>query len=206
MGEYYDWVNVDKKQYISPFDFNLGLKRTESCWENNELLRALFDLLSTDWKGDHIVFLGDYSEATEDEENETLKIIYNDTLSTECPGILYDAVIGDSYKDIAGLYKASEEVVREEIEIYLEWVGKPGEESLNYYDTDVDNPYNGLFIRDGQDFLNMINHTKKVYYSLETTKFFHDNKELHDFNPLPILMAYGEGFKDGEWVGGIVGV
>lgn len=30
MGEYYDWVNADKKECICPNDFDFGYKRTES--------------------------------------------------------------------------------------------------------------------------------------------------------------------------------
>ena len=31
MGEYYDWVNIDKREYISPSDFDLGNKIHESA-------------------------------------------------------------------------------------------------------------------------------------------------------------------------------
>ena len=30
MGEYYNWVNVDRKEYICPADFDLGNKLLES--------------------------------------------------------------------------------------------------------------------------------------------------------------------------------
>ena len=57
MGEYYDWVNISKKEYLSPVDFDLGSKLYESAYAGNPLLGALYDLLSSDWKGDAIVFL-----------------------------------------------------------------------------------------------------------------------------------------------------
>lgn len=38
MGEYYNWVNVDKKEYISPCDFGFGNKRTESLVRGNVFL------------------------------------------------------------------------------------------------------------------------------------------------------------------------
>ncbi len=44
MGEYYDWVNVDRKEYISPVDFNLGSKRHESMGRKNTVLRALHEM------------------------------------------------------------------------------------------------------------------------------------------------------------------
>mgnify|MGYP001772577394 FL=1 len=46
MGQYYCWVNVDKKEYLCPADFDLGNKLHESMSADNALLRALLELLS----------------------------------------------------------------------------------------------------------------------------------------------------------------
>lgn len=70
MGEYYDWVNVDKKQYLCPCDFNLGSKYMESAWWDYNILGALYSLLSKEWKGDRVLFLGDYFTVTENEKLE----------------------------------------------------------------------------------------------------------------------------------------
>lgn len=35
MGEYYNWVNVDKKEYISPSDFGYGSKFHESLHKDS---------------------------------------------------------------------------------------------------------------------------------------------------------------------------
>lgn len=32
MGEYYSWVNVDRKEYICPGDFNSGSKKAKCVW------------------------------------------------------------------------------------------------------------------------------------------------------------------------------
>lgn len=56
MGEYYSWINVDKKEYICPSDFDLGSKLYESLLVWNHCLGALYNLLSSDWKGDFIIF------------------------------------------------------------------------------------------------------------------------------------------------------
>ena len=58
MGEYYQWVNVDKKEYISPVDFGYGSKRWQTLHVGNDFLCALYKLLATDWAGDHIIWLG----------------------------------------------------------------------------------------------------------------------------------------------------
>lgn len=52
MSEYYIWVNVDKKEYISPFDFDYGSKYFESCQKNSTVLLALHTLLFHEWKRD----------------------------------------------------------------------------------------------------------------------------------------------------------
>ena len=46
MGEYFNWVNADRQEYLSPYDFDLGRKRSESMSRGNELLKALQDLLN----------------------------------------------------------------------------------------------------------------------------------------------------------------
>ncbi|MBR4544151.1 MAG: hypothetical protein IKO53_08080 [Lachnospiraceae bacterium] len=65
MGEYYEWVNNDKKERICPGDFGLGNKLHESISADNHFIGVLYDLLSSDWKGDAIVFLGDQTNVTE---------------------------------------------------------------------------------------------------------------------------------------------
>ena len=67
MGEYYNWVNINKKEYIAPCDFGLGSKIYGAVVADNQLLGALYDLLSSDWKGDMIVFLGAETNITEND-------------------------------------------------------------------------------------------------------------------------------------------
>jgi hypothetical protein len=76
MGEYYSWVNINKKEYIAPCDFGLGSKLLGSVVADNQLLGALYDLLSSDWNGDMIVFLGDETNITENEKNPVLRKLH----------------------------------------------------------------------------------------------------------------------------------
>ena len=48
MGEYYQWVNVDKKEYISPVNFGYGSKRWQTLHVGNTFLCVLYKLLATD--------------------------------------------------------------------------------------------------------------------------------------------------------------
>ena len=59
MGEYFSWINLDRKEYISPSDFEIGNKRYESVSINNALLCALRELMGSEWKGSKIIFIGD---------------------------------------------------------------------------------------------------------------------------------------------------
>lgn len=52
MGEYYKWVNIDKKEYISPRDFDYGNKFWESMNKDSAPLHALHVLLANEWRGD----------------------------------------------------------------------------------------------------------------------------------------------------------
>ena len=202
MGEYYDWVNIDKKEYISPGDFDLGNKLHESISAKNHFMGALYDLLSSDWKGDAIIFLGDQTNITEKDTNLVLKRLSAERLAWGEPG--YDAdYVFETYRCISGLYKASEEKVRYEIDCMVQ----DGDFSYNPYGVKRDDPYKGLFIRESSFFRYTINHTKKEFFDIENTRpIFIDKKgePTSRINPLPILMSF-PGYEDdmgtGLWLG-----
>ena len=206
MGEYYDWVNVDRKEYISPNDFDFGNKRTESLVRGNVFLCALRDLLSKEWAGDHVFWMGDEKNISEDTDNVTLRTLYSHSVQIGYPGNAFDTIC-ESYKNVGGLFKAAEEEVRQEIGFYLEDIKSADPMMNNEYGIDIENPFDGLFMREGSDFKYTINHTKKVCYSFEKTKIlYRDNTESEYTDPIPILMAYGRVTDTGIWVGDIIGV
>lgn len=206
MGEYYKWVNVDKKEYICPSDFDYGNKCWESLTRENSFLCALFDLLSNEWSGDHIFWMGDEKLISKDTNNPTLKILYEDSVKLGYPGDGFDTV-SEVYKNISSLFKAAENIVREEIRFYLENIKTNNLNENNEYGVDLNNPFKGLFLRDGKNFRHTINHTKKVYYSFDNTKILYKNNTENTFsNPLPLLMTYGKIANDGDWLGDIIGV
>ena len=75
MGEYYRWVNVDRKEYISPADFGYGSKRYESCGYTNEVLGALRNLLFNEWKGCRVFWMGDESLLPENNDSDLFSIM-----------------------------------------------------------------------------------------------------------------------------------
>lgn len=206
MGEYYNWVNVDRKEYICPSDFDFGNKKHESMRRGNAFLCALRELLSKDWAGNHVFCMGDEKSVPADSENETLRILYGHTVQAGYPEDAFDTMI-ETYKNVSGLFKAAESEVRQEIRYFLEDLKNNDSLAHNEYGVNISNPFEGLFLRSGKDFRYTINHTKRVCYSFTETKILYlDHTENSFADPLPILMGYGRVSETGAWVGDIVGV
>ena len=209
MGEYFKWVNVDKKQYLCPADFGQGSKLLESAYRGNPLLSALHELLSDEWKGDRIVFLGDECGPSDGLKTETLQLLGQDA-ARHGSGYFGDAV-SEAYRNVSCLFKAAEAEVRREIGFYLDGLdpAKRGRENVgpvNEYGIDPGHPFDGLFLRDGKSFCYVINYTRKTYYSFGMTKILYlDRAEDRDIDPLPFLMGYGRSTDPGTWLGDRIG-
>ena len=100
MGEYFDWVNVNKREHISPGDFDYGNKFHESLHKNNPFLRALYELLSGRWKGDPVVFLGDEAKIPKD----TTYGLLHDLLGQAGTEHYYDFVC-ENYRNVSCLFR-----------------------------------------------------------------------------------------------------
>lgn len=201
MGEYYDWVNIDKKEYICPYDFGLGNKLYESVWAGNDLLGALYSLMTGEWKDDLLIFLGDEGQISEHDENPALQKYFAQYKHEMKAGHISSYAYIDDYKDISGLFKASESEVREEIQ----WMIENNDFKLNYYQVDPSNPFAGLFLRDSRFFRYTINHSKRVFFDINSFHFT-DVYSTRDIwlDPLPLLMALGRTAGsgiEGTWIG-----
>ena len=207
MGEYYKWVNIDKKEYITPRDFDYGNKFWESMHKDSDPLHALRALLADEWRGDRVLWFGDEMRVTEHFPNEVIRILYAQSVEFGYPGDAYDMIL-DTYRNVSCLFKEAEEDVREEIGYYIkDYLELRRLEHYNEYGIDLKNPYEGLFLKTGRRYKYTINHTKKVYYSLDETDILFQNNTKNDFSdPLPILMGYGRVTEPGEWLGDIIGV
>ena len=207
MGECFSWVNPDKKEYICPQDFNCGGRRYQTIYENNEVLCALRELLSYEWKECRILWLGDECNAPEGIAEDLFGLMLEHSNELGYSGGLYDTVL-DSYRNVSGLFKSAEKYVREEIEEYIEDQKNGGEYiPVNEYGIDISDPYKGLFIKDGKIFKYTLNHTKKIGYSMEEFTLFSDKGlELDHFDPLPVLLGYGSALEPGLWLGDDIGV
>jgi len=204
MGEYYNWVNVDRKEFICPADFDYGNKSHESSHRESDVLRALRDLLDNEWKGCRVFWMGDECSIPEKIAPELFSLIAAHCAELGYDGDMFDTVC-ESYKNVSGLYKTAEKMVREEIGYFLEELAS-GNNDRNEYGIDPENPFDGLFQREGKDFKYIINHTKKVCYSFEKTRILYQNGDINEYtDPLPILLGYGRVMEPGAWLGDVVG-
>lgn len=122
------------------------------------------------------------------------------------PGDMLDTIC-ESYRNVSCLFKAAEEVVREEVGYYLDELRDGGTPPYNEYGIDINAPYKGLFIKEGKKFIFTLNHTKKCGYSLDITKIIYQDGSICEYiDPLPILLGYGNRMNPGPWLGDVIGV
>lgn len=74
MGQYHVVVNLSKKEYLYPRQFNDGVKLMEFGASGMGTMFALGWLLGNDWNGDHVTIVGDYG-THEDHNPEFLQSI-----------------------------------------------------------------------------------------------------------------------------------
>lgn len=200
MGEYYDWINPTRKEYLSAVDFDQGNKLGESCSAGNVFLSALYALLDSDWKGDDFIFLGDETEVSPEEDNRVLKSLRADQQASGSVS-LYDYEL-EAFRCVSGLFKEVESEVRPEIAHIIS-----DKYAVNYYRIDSEDPYRGLFLREGKTFRYTINDSKKEYYDLSQTEVLgpaEDKDSVRRLDPLPFLMAFGRSYGSGyigRWIG-----
>ena len=72
MGQYYTIVNIDKKEFIIPEDYKNTYKLMDHSYIGNELVGAVLNILNNEWKGDRVIWAGDYA----DEEGELFGFKY----------------------------------------------------------------------------------------------------------------------------------
>lgn len=207
MGEYFSWVNIDRKEYICPSDFGYGSKYHESMYIGNSFLKALRTLLSTEWKENNILFLGDEGLNLEKSPIGVLASLQKQVELYKPKGYYFD-MICETYRNVSCWFCEAESNVREEIGYYLENYRQDSDHNLpNEYGIDIKNPFNGLFLKAGRDFRYTINKTKKTYYSIGLTKVYSSaGIELTEVDPLPILMGYGRVAEPALWLGDIIHV
>lgn len=70
MGQYYRFINLDKKQKCDRNQYMLKL--TEHSYLANNYCEDILSLLSNEWKGDRVIHVGDYAEGNDGTTTEAL--------------------------------------------------------------------------------------------------------------------------------------
>lgn len=60
MGQYFEFINFDKKEILSPYTYGSLAKVMEHSYQGNHFMCALEKLMKTSWKNDRILYVGDY--------------------------------------------------------------------------------------------------------------------------------------------------
>lgn len=207
MGEYFDWVNVDKHEFICPNDFDYGNKFHETTHKDSAPLHALHVLLTENWKGDHVIWLGDECTIPAESTNIVFKMLSEQCEKYGLGENVFDMYF-ETYKNVSGLFKEVENQVRQKIDFYLDDLKTATKYALhNEYCVDEKHPFDGFFQKAARRFKYTINHTKQIYYSLDETDILYQDGTKNDYSdPLPILMGYGRERGPGDWLGDIIGV
>ena len=201
MGEYFRWVNFDRKEYILPRNFEEALRSYQTMYKGSRLLAALQELVSHEWEKSHIAFIGDEWNIPENVPSAAFDAI-SKQMEQDGYNNIYDYII-ETFVNVSGKFKSTEESVTEDIESYLATI-KYEPDYPNDYGIDINDPYQGLFLRSGTWFEYTINETLKIGYSMSEIKVFMDDEMYENWVPLPYLMGYGRSLKLGPWFGDIV--
>lgn len=81
MGQYFKFINFDKKEQVSPYDYDNLAKVMEHSYQGNAFIYAVEQLMKTAWKGDRVLYVGDYVDEYYDnsEYGKTLKELVQET-------------------------------------------------------------------------------------------------------------------------------
>lgn len=197
MGEYYSWVNLDRREFIQCGDFDDCLcKLYQTVWYDCLGVKAFYTLLSAEWKEQRVLFLGDETDANGDHNNPIVAKLIEEHRSWGQPRYLFDYVY-ENYRDITPWFKAAEESLRSEIER----IHDASAHEFDPYHIDRDAPFRGMFERPLSDYRFVVNETKHEFLDRQKAQ---KSSKGNPVNPLPLLMAYitfdAEPFI-GSWIG-----
>lgn len=196
MGEYYSWVNMDRREFVQCAHFSDSrCKLYQTIWYDCMGLRAFCTLLNREWRGQRIIYLGDESDPEGDHGNQALAQLIEEHRMWDQPGSLFDYV-DENYYDITPVFAEAEGSLRQAIESAL---GTEEDETSSYH-IDLKDPFRGLFERRLTDFRYVVNETKGEFLDRERAQW----SKGYPVNPLPLLLAYvsfeEESFL-GTWIG-----
>lgn len=186
MGQYYTFVNMDKKERLYSHSFGSGLKLMESCYVGNEYMEAISHLLAGPWKGDRVLYCGDY--AWDDPSGSAGERLHE--LVKQDP---YD--FAEKCEDVSTRFAACKGNTC--LESFETADGGHGFRSV---------PLEGTFEIKPEHYRYLVNETKGVFVDREAAPVAWVWAEGGDFgitrtDPLPLFMAIGNGLGGGDYWG-----
>lgn len=189
MGEYFTWLNVDKRERLDPLAFEGGLKWCETCYVGSERTEAALTLLEGAWAGDAVIFMGDYCRP-EELDNDLMRRV-----AAEYGDLGARDYMEDAFTNIAGRFA----VVRGRTEcLYEDDTLLGAREYAGAFDIEFSHPRY------------LVNDSKCEYVDRERTMAWHVTRGrlpfgVVRFDPTPLLLSSSrgpDGFDDcGPWLG-----
>lgn len=191
MGQYYSWVNVDKHERLNSCFWDYSPTLHGRCFTPCEENQAMLFLLATRWRGDVVVFFGDYAKFDES-DHLGCKYIQEriDATGLSTPDFIYEA------RDVTGELRIAKERPENRHKTH-------DGESLDYYD--------GSFGIDIKEWRYVVNLARREYIDYQLTPvLFISEKAIRRYDPLPLLLASSVALLDevdgieGRWLGDAV--
>lgn len=191
MGQYYSWVNVDKHERLDSCFWDYSPTLHGRCFTPCEENQAMLSLLATHWRGDVVVFFGDYAKFNESDHPGCRYIRERiDATGWSATDFIYEARDATSELCIA---KGSPK----------NRCNTPDDESLDYYD--------GSFDVDIKEWRYVVNPARREYIDYQLTPvLFISAKVIQRYDPLPLLLVSAAASPDdpeeieGRWLGDAV--
>ena len=186
MGQYYTFVNMDKKERLYSHSFGAGLKLTESCYVGNSYMEAIAHLLAGPWKGDCVLYCGDY--AWDDSDGSAYKRLHE--VAQQDP---YE--FAEQCKDISTQFAACEGNTR--LESFVAPEGRQGYRPV---------PLEGAFDIKPEHYRYVVNETKGLFVDREAAPVAwvwagEEELGIARTDALPLFMAMGNGLGGGDYWG-----
>lgn len=192
MGQYFGWVNVDRFERLDAGLWDYAPTLYGRCVAPCEENLAMLSLLATRWRGDVVVFLGDYASFEGDERPGCRHVRERiGTSGRSVPDFASEA------KDVTGCLRVARDSPRNRR-------NSPSDESLDLYEGPFD-----LEVREWRYAVNPARHEYVDYLRMPILS--EPGHPVQRLDPLPLLLASevwapgDPGDKiEGRWLGDVV--
>ncbi len=193
MGQYFSWINVDKHERLDSCFWDFAPTLHGRCLAPCEENQAMLSLLATHWRGDIVVFCGDYADFGKHDEHLGCKRIQErlDASGLGIPDFIYGA------RDATGDLRIAKDSPNNRR-------NAPENENLDCYD--------GSFDVGIEEWRYVVNPTRREYIDYQRTPVvFASARFIQRYDPLPLLLASTvlalddqEDEIEGRWLGDVV--